>query len=128
MANKQQNYQDRIVIDPRIMVGKPVIKGTRIPVKLILKRLAENLNPKRLFEEYPRLTEDDVKASLTYAEQLIENEERQANEPTAQDQQAIEETLSLAGAWSDLDWNETLQQLDRIRHESKPSPPLKLDL
>jgi uncharacterized protein (DUF433 family) len=48
------------------MAGKPVIKGTRIPVKIVLKRLAENLNPKRLFEDYPRLTEDDIKATPTY--------------------------------------------------------------
>jgi hypothetical protein len=41
-------------------------------------------------------------------------------------QQAIEETLALAGSWSDLDWNEVEQALDRIRHESKPTPPFTL--
>ena len=41
---------------------------------------------------------------------------------------AIEETLALAGAWKDLDFEEMLQELDRIRHESKPTPPLTLDL
>src|SRR5260370_33604056 len=111
MEDKQQNYQDRIVIDPRIMVGKPVIKGTRIPVKLILKRLAENLNPKRLFEEYPRLTEDDVKASLTYAEQLVEQEEQQLPPSSQQKQSSVEEVLSLAGAWEELNWEEAEQEL-----------------
>ncbi len=43
-------------------------------------------------------------------------------------QQAIEETLALAGSWSDLDFDEMLQQLDRIRHESNPTPPLALDI
>jgi hypothetical protein len=41
-------------------------------------------------------------------------------------QQAIKETLALAGSWSDLDWNEMLATLDRIRHESKPPPPFEL--
>src|SRR5712692_8400979 len=45
-----------------------------------------------------------------------------------QKQQAIEETLALAGSWSELDFDDMIQQLDRIRHESKPTPPLELDL
>jgi hypothetical protein len=45
---------------------------------------------------------------------------------TPKKQQAIEETLALAGSWSDLDWNEMLASLDRIRHSSKPTPPLEL--
>ncbi len=42
--------------------------------------------------------------------------------------QAIEETLALAGSWKDLDFDDMIEQLDRIRHESKPTPPLELDL
>ena len=42
--------------------------------------------------------------------------------------QAIEETLALAGSWKDLDFDDMIEQLDRIRHESKPTPPLALDL
>ena len=75
MANKQQNYLDRIIVDPRIMVGKPVIKGTRIPVEIVLERLAEDLDTTTLFEDYPRLTEEDVKACLAYAEAVVEGEE-----------------------------------------------------
>jgi hypothetical protein len=41
---------------------------------------------------------------------------------------AIQETLSLAGSWKDLDFDDMIEQLDRIRHESKPTPPLELDL
>ncbi len=44
--NTQQNYQDRIVVNPDILVGKPVVKGTRIPVELVLERLEEDTDTK----------------------------------------------------------------------------------
>jgi uncharacterized protein (DUF433 family) len=62
---------ERIVRDPAIMVGKPVIKGTRIPVELVLKKLAQNPDLGELFADYPRLTEDDVKACLEYAARAV---------------------------------------------------------
>jgi len=52
----------------------------------------------------------------------VETEKKQQNK------KALEETLALAGAWKDLDFDDMLQQLDKIRHESKPTPPLALDL
>lgn len=66
---------DRIVINPKVMVGKPVIKGTRIPVEIILKKLAQNININEILRDYPRLTEDDVRAAILYAEFLVENTE-----------------------------------------------------
>jgi uncharacterized protein (DUF433 family) len=66
--------QHRIVVDPDIMAGKPVIKGTRIPVELVLKRLAQDLDVQALLTAYPRLTLEDVKACLAYAEALVEGE------------------------------------------------------
>ena len=57
------------------MVGKPVVKGTRIPVDLVLKRLSQDLDLAALFESYPRLTEDDVKACLAYAQALVGGED-----------------------------------------------------
>ena len=75
MATKQQNYQCRIIIDPGIMAGKPIIKGTRIPVEIVLERLAHDLDTQTLYEDYPRLTEADVKACLAYAEALVEGED-----------------------------------------------------
>ena len=66
---------NRIVVDPRIMAGKPVVRGTRIPVDLVLKRLSQDLDLGSLFESYPRLTEDDVKACLAYAYQVIQGED-----------------------------------------------------
>lgn len=71
MARERPLYEDRIVVDPEIMVGKPVVKGTRIPVELVLAHLAENPDLKDLFAAYPRLTLDDVKACLAYAQRLV---------------------------------------------------------
>lgn len=75
MATKQQSYQDRIIVDHRILVGKPVIKGTRIPVELILERLEEDTDTTLLFEDYPQLTQEDIKACLWYAKELVKGEE-----------------------------------------------------
>lgn len=72
MTNDVVLSADRIVQDPTIMVGKPVVKGTRIPVELVLQHLAENLDLADLFAAYPELTRDDVKACLAYAGALVE--------------------------------------------------------
>jgi len=63
----------RIVVDPRILAGKPVVKGTRVPVELVLKKLAVNPDLKDFFAAYPRLTVDDVKACLDYAQPVVFN-------------------------------------------------------
>jgi uncharacterized protein (DUF433 family) len=72
MAKKQMDYKDRIVTDPQIMVGKPVVRGTRIPVEHVLGRLAENPDMADLFAAYPELTLEDVKACLHYAQTAVE--------------------------------------------------------
>ena len=72
MPNPRPWYEDRIVADPEIMAGKQVVKGTRIPVELVLAHLAENLDLQDLFEAYPRLTLHDAKACLGYATRLVE--------------------------------------------------------
>lgn len=74
MKGLPHTYTDRIIVDPEILAGKPVIKGTRIPVELVLKRLSQELDTQTLFEAYPRLTEADVKACLAYAQELVEEE------------------------------------------------------
>jgi len=58
---------ERIAIDPEIMVGKPVVRGTRIPVELVLGFLSAKPDLGELFQAYPHLTVDDVKACLAYA-------------------------------------------------------------
>ncbi|HZO25576.1 MAG TPA: DUF433 domain-containing protein [Chloroflexota bacterium] len=65
----------RIVVDPRVMAGKPVVRGTRIPVDLVLKRLFQDLDLRSPFESYPRLTDDDVKACLAYASAPVQGED-----------------------------------------------------
>lgn len=60
-------YFERIEINPRIMMGKPVIKGTRIPVHVILNLLAEGYDEKEIKKEYPDLIKDDILAALRFA-------------------------------------------------------------
>ena len=62
------DYQDRIVRIPGLVGGKPVIKGTRIPVELVIEHLSYDPDIKTLFESYPDLTIEDVKACLSYAQ------------------------------------------------------------
>ena len=76
MVKEQLKYQDRIVRDPAIMVGKPVVKGTRIPVERVIQHLAENPDLHDLFQAFPHLTVEDVKACLAYAHSRIERPSR----------------------------------------------------
>ncbi len=55
-----------MVVDPKIMIGKPIIKGTRIPVDAILRRLADGMSIKDILEEYPNIAEEDIRASRRY--------------------------------------------------------------
>lgn len=66
---------DRIEINPKVMLGKPVIRGTRIPVELILRKLAEGAREADLFDAYPRLTREDIRAAIAYAADTIAHEE-----------------------------------------------------
>jgi uncharacterized protein (DUF433 family) len=58
---------NRIEINPKVMLGKPVIRGTRIPVELILRKLSEGAREADLLDAYPRLTREDIKAAIGYA-------------------------------------------------------------
>jgi uncharacterized protein (DUF433 family) len=72
MAEKQHMYKDRITTNPAVMVGKPVVKGTRIPVERVVAHLANNPDLTDLFAAYPELTVEDVKACLAYAHHAVE--------------------------------------------------------
>ncbi|MFC1700956.1 DUF433 domain-containing protein [Patescibacteria group bacterium] len=65
----------KITINPKIMVGKPVIKGTRIPVYLILNLLKEGYDFNRIIKAYPELSNKDIKVAIEYAENLTKYEE-----------------------------------------------------
>lgn len=60
-------WPERIVADPEIMAGKPVIRGTRLTVELILELLASGQNQHEVLDSYPGLTEDDILACLSWA-------------------------------------------------------------
>ena len=66
---------DRIALIPRVMLGKPVIRGTRIPVELIVRKLSEGADEKALLEAYPRLTPADIHAVLRYAADCLGHQE-----------------------------------------------------
>ena len=70
-----EELSDRVVIDPEVLSGKPDIKGTRIPVYLILELLGSGMTEKEILDEYPTLKEEDIKAALLYASKCLENEE-----------------------------------------------------
>ncbi|HEY7031095.1 MAG TPA: DUF433 domain-containing protein [Thermomicrobiales bacterium] len=71
MAKQSESGCDRITQDPAIMVGKPVVKGTRIPVERVVAQLAANPDVNELFAVYPELTIEDVKAVLAYAHTAV---------------------------------------------------------
>lgn len=64
----------RIEINPEVMMGKPVIRGTRIPVELLIRKLSEGATEADLLDAYPRLTPADLRAALAYAADVLANE------------------------------------------------------
>ena len=68
-------YTDRIVSDQKVLLGKPVIKGTRITVELVLKKLSEGMTSDELTQAYPHLTKEDILAVLSYSADVISKEE-----------------------------------------------------
>jgi uncharacterized protein (DUF433 family) len=65
----------RIVVNPKILLGKPVIKGTRLPIEIIVEKVAYGATIADLRKDYPFLMEDDIRAALLYAAKRIANEE-----------------------------------------------------
>jgi uncharacterized protein (DUF433 family) len=67
-------WQDRIVVDPGVLVGKPVIKGTRVAVEFLVELLAEGWTHEQILKNYPQLTADDIQAALHYAAEALKQE------------------------------------------------------
>jgi uncharacterized protein (DUF433 family) len=65
------DWRDRIAVDPEVMLGKPVIAGTRIPVEQVLRKLAAGMSVEAVLGDYPRLTREDVQAALAYGSHSI---------------------------------------------------------
>ena len=68
-------FVDRIEVNPNVMMGKPVIRGTRIPVELILRKISEGANEADLLEAYPKLTHEDIQAAIRFAADTLAHEE-----------------------------------------------------
>ena len=68
-------HADRIEINPRVLLGKPVVRGTRISVELLLRKLSEGTTEADLLQAYPFLRAEDIKAALAYAADSIAHEE-----------------------------------------------------
>ena len=67
-------YGKHIIADPKILAGKPVVKGTRIPVDLILKKLAQNITIEEILTDYPRLNKGHIQEILAYTHSLVAKE------------------------------------------------------
>ena len=66
---------DRIEVNPKVMLGKPVIRGTRVPVELLLRKLSEGATESELLAAYPRITRRDIQAAIRYAADKVAHEE-----------------------------------------------------
>ena len=66
---------ERIIIDEKILAGKPIIKGTRISVEFILELLSSGMSMEEILQEYPHLKKEDILAALTYATKVLKKEE-----------------------------------------------------
>lgn len=67
-------WQDRIAINPKVLVGKPVIKGTRIAVEFVIDLLARGWTIEQILHEYDHLTVEDIQACLAYASDILKSE------------------------------------------------------
>ncbi len=65
----------RIIVDPEIMAGKPIIRGTRIPVDLIIRLLGQGMTMEQILEDYPHLSREDIQAALLYGAEVVGGEE-----------------------------------------------------
>jgi uncharacterized protein (DUF433 family) len=67
-------WKDRIVLDPDVLAGKPIVRGTRVPVELVLDLLAQGWPYRRVLDNYPQLSREDLLAVLAYARDCLKVE------------------------------------------------------
>lgn len=68
------NWKERITVDSSVLVGKPIVRGTRIAVEFIVELLAEGWTHEQIISNYPQLSEDDIQAALHYASETMKRE------------------------------------------------------
>lgn len=71
----KRTYFGRILVDPEIMVGKPVFKGTRIPVYIVLDLIGDGISYNEIIKMYPDLTTEDINASIKFASLILDRRE-----------------------------------------------------
>jgi len=108
---------DRIEINPKVMLGKPVIRGTRIPVEVILRKLADGATQAQLLDAYPRLAREDIRAAIAYAADALEGEGHRLYRTGAE----TEATMPPQEEF----WRQTT--LDELAREQGVQPVAKLD-
>lgn len=69
------DWKNRITVDPNILVGKPIITGTRISVELIMDRLADGWTMEQILESYPRIAREDVLAAIAFVTEVFREED-----------------------------------------------------
>jgi len=84
---------DRIEINPKIMLGKPVIRGTRITVELILRKLSEGTGEAELLDAHPNLKQEEIRAALAYAADTLAREESIVYQPGSSDLEGCGDAL-----------------------------------
>ena len=93
------NIGEHIAVDPQVMLGKPVIRGTRIPVELLLRKLAEGATERTLIEAYPQLKPVQIQAALAYAADALSLEHA---EPLAAC--AVPSNKEVSRSWTKAVW------------------------
>lgn len=73
-SSSQPSWTERIEIDPKILTGKPIVKGSRIAVELVIDLLAQGWNTAEIVSNYPGLTHEDILACLAYARDTLSDE------------------------------------------------------
>jgi uncharacterized protein (DUF433 family) len=68
------DWKERIIIDPEVLTGKPIVKGTRLAVEFIVGLLAQGWSENDILENYPGLTREDILACLSYAREVLQDE------------------------------------------------------
>ena len=68
------SWQDRIALDPKVLVGKAVVKGTRISIEFVIDLLAAGWTQEQILDSYPNLAAEDIRACLAYASELLHSD------------------------------------------------------
>lgn len=75
------NWEDHIIVDPKILTGKPGVRGTRLSVELVIDLLANGWSQEQILSSYPNLTRQDIQACLSYAKEVLQAEKVYPLEP-----------------------------------------------